>query len=822
MPHNRPHVIGKQVFEAAYHSSENGLAFRTDFTETIKKYLLPVIEEVLDELDLPGYLVRIEKLELELENIAYPFDEYLLKELLKNKLREELNFRIVSIRHRKQEKRAGEDMLIPLRKTEEELLLFFLRSGALPWWNSESKNFQFSVEELIDRLVEKAPKSLGHVLEKVQRQPAALQRFIFHIPEKTLFQLIESLSGIPVATLEILRDRFRKESFEKELTSFAVRYRQFFLSYFILQKKKHVHYPEVRLFFAEYLMEQRIVEEYQLVDLFPEHFLMQWVERNFPSYAALFRQYITKIQAHEKVESSKAYKTLFYSFLKNRSEKRTLLTETIAREMAVYSRELAEEIRRIEKQPTGFIEEELVRTTSYFEDVQNRLLNYLQYGIVTWEERHTGIQGIEALLLEWHEKYPDRLERLFSLIPLKHYPAVLNRLERSFRKEIPEMLFTRYFNKETALRQMDSVQYRKEILELFFEKGMVSWQEQVNNTIPVIEKIIKEYYEEDPARFVRNLRGWHEAGGERLKKAAFLFSEEFRTFLEDILSGEEDVPRSGLPDALALPSDPDTIVYYLSYFERYRMLPEGLSFSLEALVRLFVTQFEKESKLYFTLAAYEGYALLKQSFPPEVRSSINEWIRTEKPPVEIREQEQKLPGKKDPERPPDLTIEPVYIANAGLVLIHPFLQRFFSLCKLLEKRKFKDEASAHKAVHLLQYIVAKDDKREEHQLVLNKILCGIPLSEPVDQTIVLTEEEKEICESLISGVVENWPILKKTSNDNFRVSFLRREGRLLEDEKGWLLKVEERSFDMLLEKLPWSVSMFRLPWMEKMIQVEWH
>jgi hypothetical protein len=165
--------------------------------------------------------------------------------------------------------------------------------------------------------------------------------------------------------------------------------------------------------------------------------------------------------------------------------------------------------------------------------------------------------------------------------------------------------------------------------------------------------------------------------------------------------------------------------------------------------------------------------------------------------------------------------EPVYIGNAGLVLLHPYLPRFFKLLNLTEGRAFKDEFSAHKAAHLLQYLANKNTSSEEHEMVLNKLICGIELTTPLLRDIEITEEEIETCEGLLEGVIQNWTILKKTSNDNLRASFLMRQGRLVLESKGWKLRVEEKPYDILVEKLPWGISMIKMPWMNTIIYVEW-
>jgi hypothetical protein len=143
------------------------------------------------------------------------------------------------------------------------------------------------------------------------------------------------------------------------------------------------------------------------------------------------------------------------------------------------------------------------------------------------------------------------------------------------------------------------------------------------------------------------------------------------------------------------------------------------------------------------------------------------------------------------------------------------------MLNLTEKQRFKDDYSSHKAATLLEYVVNKNLNPEEHELVLNKILCGIELDVPLLRDIEITEDDKSLCESLIEGVIQNWTILKKTSNDNFRGSFLIREGRLLHEPQGWRMRAEERGYDILVEKIPWAISMVKLPWMNKMIYVEW-
>ena len=165
--------------------------------------------------------------------------------------------------------------------------------------------------------------------------------------------------------------------------------------------------------------------------------------------------------------------------------------------------------------------------------------------------------------------------------------------------------------------------------------------------------------------------------------------------------------------------------------------------------------------------------------------------------------------------------EPIYIFNAGLVLLWPYLSRLFGMLEMLENRKFKDEETAVRAVHLLQYLVQGHTEAPEYHLVLNKILCGISTAHPLLREVALTENETKLGDNLLYGVTQNWSMLSNSSIDTLRETFLQREGRLVNKADSWSLKVETKSYDMMLDTLPWSISTIMLSWMEKVLYVEW-
>ena len=166
-------------------------------------------------------------------------------------------------------------------------------------------------------------------------------------------------------------------------------------------------------------------------------------------------------------------------------------------------------------------------------------------------------------------------------------------------------------------------------------------------------------------------------------------------------------------------------------------------------------------------------------------------------------------------------LENIYIANAGAVLIAPYLPRLFERLGLTEEGQFKDRNAAERGVHCVQFLVNESTSSPEYQLVLNKLLCGVRPGRPIRRGIELAADEKKQLEGLLRAIIENWTALGNTSIAGLRESFLQRNGRLQLENDAWRLSVEARPFDMLLDQLPWSFSTIKFAWMDRVIYVEW-
>ena len=156
----------------------------------------------------------------------------------------------------------------------------------------------------------------------------------------------------------------------------------------------------------------------------------------------------------------------------------------------------------------------------------------------------------------------------------------------------------------------------------------------------------------------------------------------------------------------------------------------------------------------------------------------------------------------------------IYIANAGLVLLHPYLPMLFDRLGLLGadgQAHIAPGAAASRACHLLQYLVDGRLDAPEPQLVLNKILCGLPTAVPVVRSIKADAADFVACDALLGAVIANWSVISNTSIDGLQETFLQREGRLRHGDNRWSLMVQRKTLDALTEQLPWDLSIIYHP-----------
>ena len=161
------------------------------------------------------------------------------------------------------------------------------------------------------------------------------------------------------------------------------------------------------------------------------------------------------------------------------------------------------------------------------------------------------------------------------------------------------------------------------------------------------------------------------------------------------------------------------------------------------------------------------------------------------------------------------------IYNSGLILTWPFLTMLFTRLGMLEGNRFKDEKLQNRAVFLLQYLAFGDVDFPEYDLVLNKLLVGMPSHVHLEPGIILTEDEKNLSDSLLMGMLQNWEKLNTSTVEALQITFLQRAGELVFEESQIILNVENKGLDVLMDSISWNIKMVKLPWMEKPIIINW-
>jgi hypothetical protein len=186
-------------------------------------------------------------------------------------------------------------------------------------------------------------------------------------------------------------------------------------------------------------------------------------------------------------------------------------------------------------------------------------------------------------------------------------------------------------------------------------------------------------------------------------------------------------------------------------------------------------------------------------------------------------QQQETPVKDDNSNAgkPETKESELLIANAGLILLHPFLQYFFLELELLDDTQFKDREARDTAIHLLHYLATGKEQEADFDLVFEKYLCGMPLSGTTYRYTQLSDKMKTESGTLLASVIRHWQALKNTSSAGLQEAFLQRKGKLMLRGENHRLLMEQNAMDILLTQLPWSISLVKLPWLARLIQVEW-
>jgi hypothetical protein len=100
-------------------------------------------------------------------------------------------------------------------------------------------------------------------------------------------------------------------------------------------------------------------------------------------------------------------------------------------------------------------------------------------------------------------------------------------------------------------------------------------------------------------------------------------------------------------------------------------------------------------------------------------------------------------------------------------------------------------------------------------------LCGRPFESDFVLERPLAPEQLAEGDRLLAAVIDRAPVSAELSIASFRAGFLARPGALGTRDGAWLLQVERRPHDAVLDRFPWSWGWIKLPWMPEPLRVDW-
>jgi hypothetical protein len=173
------HVIGSALFELEVPDDGPPVA------DYVQRRLLALAEDIFDEFDEPGRVIRIERLELDLGATPGGGD---WRAELERRFGEELRAEL----HRR---RAGAS--VPSSLAELDVLAHVLRTGTLPWaggWGEDG-----SLDAFARRVILAEPRGFARWLRSRGRGGAEVRRLVRQTSDETLAVALAALSGVRAA-----------------------------------------------------------------------------------------------------------------------------------------------------------------------------------------------------------------------------------------------------------------------------------------------------------------------------------------------------------------------------------------------------------------------------------------------------------------------------------------------------------------------------------------------------------------------------------------------------------------------------------------------
>lgn len=182
------HLIHRQILDLRYSDESRAKVAMNQWSDRFHKQWMPVLQEVLDELDRDGKWIRLDRVEIDLGKIGEKLSPEVLRQKLKDALKTQL-LRQIPVSQSPLSKAEKPKSLFPQDDRKPlELVDYLLRNGRKPWWASHSK--KEGIRSLILKILEEKPRELSNWLRPETFTPIMLFRLQNHLNHGEIQRLI--------------------------------------------------------------------------------------------------------------------------------------------------------------------------------------------------------------------------------------------------------------------------------------------------------------------------------------------------------------------------------------------------------------------------------------------------------------------------------------------------------------------------------------------------------------------------------------------------------------------------------------------------------
>lgn len=835
-----PHMIRRWMFDIRYADKDRAKELQDKFSVLFNHHLSAAAEEVIDKVLLPGESCWIPELELDLGTIHYSNFEQDLLRILPEVLEKALRDRIA----KSGQTPDSNNGVLRFNTTEQRhyaLLSHYLLTGSMPWWASAEEGS--SLEAILLKLIAASPSQFAVFIVDVARQEYVLRRIAWHFSKHAVQQIITSLeeeqatfilgyiTGVITLHNKQALVAHAQNEFERAVWLFVLTYLvtdnsgQFNRKQFIRRHLERL----ARHFNADYIHLLYIFRK--AIDLYRQYIPSD----SFVTFIQVL--YEENAAAGIHADGGSAYAVLPYDGNDHVNVPRLLPLNGVPHTDiplpllwinydTIPAREDREEVwQQAVTLFRAFITGQPL--PAWFSRLQQQRQDVLmkQAVILLFRKRPMLLAGM------WEQPLPVLQARL-------HVHQLFDKPVTPLEENIREQL-QRYAEQDTIQFLQQSlphtfIQHRNSFREIWLQYRQRSHTERLSfyrhvlAPVAVLNQVAVHTSEDDFWMMMRDALPllW----GNHTIVALQQWQQLLEGFVTDNLERERikllfrQFNLLWLSGRIQINSSESYISQLAQYLHSFG--ETTVKKLLQAIVQQDMGSVTTFMQIRNALPALQQAtaALMKADALPQQNTGTMSGEQ-----ITSQQEQPFLPPAQQPYeslfarpvKPAASEQEAVRVQNAGLVLLHPFFSHYFSRLNMLTKGQFNDEKARQRAIRLLQLLVDGGTGHAEHTLLLNRVLCDMPWQEPLDPDIIITEDEKALSQGLLNAAIQQWPKMHNSSIEGFRASFLQREGLLWQTEEAWMLRVEKRSYDIILQTLPWSYGMMRFSWLSKPVYTEW-